>query len=60
MSVTNLSDIERDPARYVRRKLEEMWGRVESQAAATAKASREESLREAYAVRHKPESNDAA
>ena len=59
MSITNLADIQRDPARAIRRQLEEMWGRVEQQAAQTARAVEETKYREAYARRH-PTPEDAA
>ena len=52
MSVRYLAEIQRDPARAIRRQLEEMWQRVEQQAAQTARAAEQERYREAYAERH--------
>ena len=60
MSVTNLADIQRDPARAIRRQLEEMWERFEREAELAAKAVAGEAHRAAYAQRHAPKEPDSA
>ena len=59
MSITNLADIQRDPARAIRRQLEEMWQRVDTRAAQTARAREQDKYREAFNRRH-PTPEDAA
>ena len=54
MSVTFFDDFQRDPAKAMRKQLEAVWQRVDEQAAATAKAAREERYRLAYNARHQP------
>lgn len=60
MSVTFLNEYARDPAKAVRRQLEQLWAQNEREVAAASKNAEELRYAAGYAERHKPESPDAA
>ena len=57
-AVTFLADYQRDPARAVRKQLEEMWAQMDSEAAQASKSATEQAYAKSYAQRREP--NDAA
>lgn len=60
MSVTFLRDFERDPAAYIRKQLVALSEQNAREAAAAAKAKREDELLRGYAARHDPNKPEAA
>jgi hypothetical protein len=60
VSATFLADFQRDPAKTMRKRLEEVWAQVERQAEQTAKAREHDAYVKAYARRHTPNNPEAA